>query len=124
MKKLLVYFSLIIFSIILLGGCSKNSKSSMTGIYLKSINGNNLIINEESGPTLMGNETGNENIFDDLKSGDKIEITYDSIMETYPGKTQIYSCTFIERGSINDIPKDTLDKLQEMGWIFDLVMKN
>ncbi|WP_430846376.1 hypothetical protein [Clostridium nigeriense] len=88
---------------------------------MKSTNGSNIIISEDSSPTLMGNETGNENIFDDLKSGDKIEITYDSIMETYPGKTNIYSCKLIEEGSINDIPKDTLDKLQEMGWEFDLV---
>ncbi|MGG7058248.1 hypothetical protein ACQPUY_08015 [Clostridium nigeriense] len=120
MKKLLVYFSLIIFSIILIVGCSENSRNYMTGIYLRSNNGINIIVSDDSGPTVMSNKTGNENIFDDLKSGDKIEITYDSIMETYPGKTQIYSCTFIERGSINDIPKDTLDKLQEMGWTFDL----
>ena len=55
-----------------------------------------------------------------MKIGDKIEITYDSIMETYPGKTQIYSCKLIEKDSVNDIPKDVLDKLQEMGWTFDL----
>lgn len=108
------------FSIILLGRCSKNSKSSMSGIYLKSISGSNLIIGEDNGPILMSNKTGNENIFDDLKSGDKIEITYDSIMETYPGKTNIYSCKLIEKGSVNDIPKDVLDKLQEMEWTFDL----
>lgn len=120
MKKLLVYFSLFIVSIILLVGCSENSENSMTGIYLKSINGSNIIISEDSGPTLMSNKTGNENIFDDLKSGDKIEITYDSIMETYPGKTQIYSCKLIGKDSVNDIPKYVLDKLQEMGWTFDL----
>jgi hypothetical protein len=120
MKKLLVYFSLLTFSIILLVGCSVNSKNSMTGIYLKSINGSNIIIGEDSAPTLMGNETGKENIFDDLKSGDKIKITYDLINETYPAQTQIYSCKLIERGSVNDLTKDILDKLQEMGWTFDL----
>lgn len=120
MKKLLVYFSLLTFSIILLVGCSVNSKNSMTGIYLKSMNGSNIIIGEDSGPICMGNETGKENIFDDLKNGDKIVITYDLIMETYPARTQIYSCKLIERGSVNNIPKDTLDKLQEMGWTFDL----
>jgi hypothetical protein len=120
MKKLLVYFSLLTFSIILLVGCSVNSKNSMTGIYLKSINGSSIIIDENRVPTLMDNETGKENIFDDLKSGDKIEITYHLINETYPEKTQIYSCNLIERVNVNDIPQDILDKLQEMGWTFDL----
>ncbi len=120
MKKLLVYFSLIILSIILLAGCSANSKNSITGIYLKSINGSSLIISEDYGPIVMGNEAGKENIFGDLRSGDKIEITCGSIAESYPAQTQIYSCKLIERGSIKDIPKDTLDKLQEMGWSFDL----
>lgn len=120
MKKLFVYFYLLTFSIILLAGCSVKGTNSMTGIYLKSINGSNIIIGEGSGPICMDNETGNKNIFDDLKSGDKIEITYDLIKETYPAQTQIYSCNLIERCSADDIPKDILDKLQEMGWNFDL----
>ena len=68
----------------------------------------------------MSNKTGSENVFDDLESGDKIEVTYDIIMETYPGRTTIYTCKLIEKGSANDIPKDILDKLEEMGWTFDL----
>lgn len=120
MKRLLVYFSILIVSTILLIGCSENSKGSMIGRYLRSTNGMNIIVSDNSGPTVMSNKTGDENIFDDLKSGDKIEIIYDSIMETYPSKTQIYSCKLIERGSVNDIPKEILDKLEEMGWTFDL----
>ena len=68
----------------------------------------------------MYNKTDTDNIFHNLKSGDKISITYDSIMETYPGRTNIYSCKFIEKGTLDNIPKDTLDKLQEIGWTFDL----
>ena len=97
-----------------------SKKNPMTGIYLKSKSGNNLIIDENNGPIVMGNETGKEDIFDDLKSGDKIEITCGPNRETYPGGTEIYSCKLIERGSLDDIPKDVLDKLQEMKWEFDL----
>lgn len=120
MKKLLVYFSLFIFSMILFVGCSEESKNSMIGLYLRSTNGSNIIIAENNGPIVMANETGRENVFDDLENGDKIEVTYDSIMETYPGRTTIYTCKLIEKGSVNDIPKDILDKLEEMGWTFDL----
>lgn len=92
----------------------------MTGIYLKSNNEIHLIISEDNCPTVMGNKTGKENIFDYLKSGDKIKITCGPIAESYPAQTQIYSCKLIERGSVNDIPKDVLEKLQEMNWNFDL----
>lgn len=120
MKKLLVYLSLFTFSMILFVGCSEKSENSMVGIYLRSTNGSNIIIVENNGPFDMSNKTGSENVFDDLESGDKIEVTYDSIMETYPGRTKIYTCKLIEKGSANDIPKDILDKLEEMGWTFDL----
>lgn len=120
MKKLLVYLSLFTFSMILFVGCSEKSENSMVGIYLRSTNGSNIIIVENNGPIHMSNKTGSENVFDDLESGDKIEVTYDSIMETYPGRTTIYTCNLIEKGSANDIPKDTIDKLQELGWTFDL----
>lgn len=98
----------------------QSENNPMVGIYLKSKSGNNLIIDENNGPIVMGNETGKEDTFDDLKSGDKIEITCGPIRETYPGGTEIYSCKLIERGSADDIPKDVLDKLQEMNWEFDL----
>ena len=39
MKKLLVYFLLFTISIISFTGCFADSKSYMTGIYLRSING-------------------------------------------------------------------------------------
>ena len=120
MKKLLVYLSLFTFSMILFVGCSEKSENSMVGIYLRSTNGSNVIIAENNGPIDMSNKTGSENVFDDLESGDKIEVTYDIIMETYPGRTTIYTCKLIEKGSANDIPKDILDKLEEMGWTFDL----
>lgn len=120
MKKLLSYFSLFIFTILMLVGCSVNSKNSITGIYLKSINGNNIIIGDDNCPILLDNKTNKENVFDDLKNGDKIEITYDLINETYPAKTQIYSLKLIEKGNKNNIPKDTLEKLKELGWTFDL----
>lgn len=120
MKKLLIYFSIIFLSVIIVILYSNNKKNPMIGIYLKSTNENNIIISEDAGPILMYNKTNKENIFDTLKSGDKIKITYDSIMETYPGTTQIYSCKLIEKGNLDNIQKDTLEKLQEMGWTFDL----
>lgn len=120
MKKVLINFSILTICLLLMVGCSQNNKSSITGIYLKSTNGINLIITENNEPICMNNKSGNENIFNTLKSGDKIEVTFEYIRETYPAQTDIYSCKLIEKGTINNIPKDVLISLEEMDWNFDL----
>ena len=51
--------------------------------------------------------------------GYKQEICNSEIRETYPAGTDIYSCKLIERGTIEDIPKETLKSLEEMEWTFD-----
>lgn len=119
MKKLLIYFSIIILSIIVVIIYSNNRNNTMVGIYLKSNNENNLILTEDNAPILMYNKTNNEYIFDNLKSGDKIKVSYDFTLETYPARTNIYSCKLIEEGNLDNIPKDTLDKLEELGWTFN-----
>ena len=106
MKKALINFSIITICLLLMIGCSQNNKSSITGIYLKSTNGINLIITEDNEPICMNNKSDNENIFNTLKSGDKIEVTFESIRETYPAETDIYSCKLIEKGSINKSTKE------------------
>lgn len=120
MKKTLMYFSLLALSLALLVSCSINNKATMTGIYLKSTDEIHLIIDETNQPITMNNATNNKDIFNNLRSGDKIEITYDSIAETYPASTNIYSCKFIESGTVNNISQDLLTRLEEIGWTFDL----
>lgn len=120
MKKLLIYFSIIFLSVIIVILYSNNKKNTMIGIYLKSTNENNIIISEDAGPIVMYNKTNKENIFDTLKSGDKIKIAYDLIMETSPARTQIYNCKLIEKGNLDNIPKETLEKLKDLGWTFNL----
>ena len=120
MKKLLIYFSIIILSVIIVIIYSNSKNNTMIGIYLESTNQNNIIISEDAIPIVMYNKTNKENIFDDLKSGDKIKITYDFILESYPGRTNVYSCKLIDTGSLDNIPKDTLEKLKNLGWTFNL----
>ena len=106
--------------IVILGGCSKINKVSMTGRYLKASSGINLIIDEEGLPIVMGNSSNKEDIFEGLQTGYKIQITCNSeIRETYPAGTDIYSCKLIERGTIENIPKMTLKTLEDMGWTFE-----
>lgn len=119
-KSIFTLFLGCICIIAILGGCSKVNKVSMTGRYLKSTSDTHLIIDENNSPIVMGNSSKKDNIFEGLQTGDKIEIICNSeIRETYPAGTDIYSCKLIERGTIEDIPKETLKSLEEMEWTFD-----
>ncbi len=119
-KSVFKLFLAAICIIVILGGCSKINKVSMTGRYLKASSGINIIIDEEGLPIVMGNSSNKEEIFEGLQTGDKIEITCNSeIRETYPAGADIYSCKLIERGTIEDIPKMTLKTLEDMGWTFE-----
>jgi len=56
-------------------------------------------------------------LFKDLSDGDLITVYYYEIRETYPARADIYGLDKKEDGSVDDIPKDVLESLIEMGWI-------
>jgi len=119
MKKFAAIVLLIACSIAILSGCGEG-RPAMTGRCLVTANGQYLIIGDDNGePTVMCNQSGKANLFDELQTGDKIKITYDRILLTYPSQTNAYGCKIIERGSLADIPQDIYDQLTEMGWIFE-----
>ncbi|MGN1117419.1 MAG: hypothetical protein ACI4RU_02305 [Acutalibacteraceae bacterium] len=87
------------------------------GLYLKG-KSDHLIVIENEGPVVMHDNTQSDGkIFEGLLDGDKIRISCDMILETYPGSTGIYHLEVIENGSLNDIDKDTYNQLVEMGWV-------
>ncbi len=91
-------------------------KGISSGICLVADHGSHLIILDGS-PVVMGNQTGREDAFADLETGDKLWIIHDGIQETYPGKTGVYLVIRRGDGDINDIPAAVLDSLRELGWI-------
>lgn len=117
MKKLLLPITFIILLFTFLTSCSNEEKSTLEGRYLKSTNDSHMIIVDSSGPIVMTNQSKKATLFDNLKTGDKIKITCTAVTESYPGGCGVYNVTLLERGSIEDINKETLDKLKEMGWI-------
>lgn len=76
-----------------------------------------MIIVDFSGPIVMSNQSKKATLFDNPKTGDKIKITCTTVTKSYPGGCGVYNVTLLERGSIEDINKETLAKLKEMGWI-------
>ena len=93
----------------------KVSKLTMTGRYLTNERGTNMIIVDES-PIVM-TDANDKDLFKDLSDGDLIIITHSEVAESYPGQTRVYSLKKKSDGSIDDISKDVLESLIEMGWI-------
>lgn len=120
MKKIIIF----VFTLILVGTAAfaiyiTNADPTMTGRCLVTTNGIYMIVDNNGSPIVMNNQSDNENIFEGLKSGDKIKITFDGIDQSYPGRTGVYGCKLILEGSLSDFPKATLSELQNMGWQFE-----
>lgn len=71
----------------------------------------------------MHAKSGDEEIFADLKTGDKIFIVHDWIRETYPGQTGVYASRKLGEGYEVDLPEGMLSQLREMGWSADNLAK-
>ncbi|SCJ59914.1 Uncharacterised protein [uncultured Clostridium sp.] len=117
MKKFISLIFITIFLLTLLSGCSSSENSTIIGIYLESKNDTHMIICESICPIVMSNKSKNDTLFDDLQTGDKIKITCTSVAESYPGQCGVYKLKLINKGSIEDINKETLAKLKELGWM-------
>lgn len=86
------------------------------GTYIKAASGDNMIL-MDGGPCIMSNQTGNENVFSGLQTGDKILIINCAVNTSYPGYTGCYFCLRLGKGDISDIPEKHLEQLKELGWI-------
>ena len=118
MRKILKITITLIISTFIFIGCSSNSKMNMEGRYLR-VGKANLIIDENGGPIVMNNISGNDELFDDLKNGDKIKIKCNEVLNSYPAQTQVDKFKFLEAGDISDIPQSTINSLKELGWEID-----
>lgn len=80
------------------------------------VSDSSYIIIIDNCPVVMINDTDDETIFDDLQTGDTILIEYSHLMESYPGKTTIYYLEILEKGTIEDVPQEVIDSLNELNW--------
>lgn len=92
---------------------------------IRTRNGGLIVLLErgygEPTPATVHNQTGRENAFEDLQTGDLVSIRHDAPRETYPLQITGYSCRLIERGSEEDIPADILIALTEFGYLGETV---
>ena len=79
---------------------------------------NTYFIIHSHGTTIMTNGSQDENLFEGVKTGDKIIVVYTgAILQSYPSQTTVYSCKILKKGSLKDVPQEAYNKLKEYGWI-------
>ncbi len=106
----------------LLFGCSSDEPSEETffleGRYLLSDIATPMIFIEGGAATLSAE---NDIIFEQFTDGDLIRIEYSgSIAESDPMQIDhVISVELLEEGSYEDLPREELENLIELGWVND-----
>ena len=117
MKRSFLWGLILCCAMCVLTACS-GGKSTLDGWYLHSENGTNFIITENLGPVSMSDRSKGGTLFDGLDDGDFIEVTFDSIAESYPAQAGIYTCKKLSDGSFEDVPMRAVADLEELGYTF------
>ena len=114
MKKLIV-----LLFVLLLMACT--SQPTLTGYFIATVSNSQILVvvdKHGSGLISMHNNSGNESLFANLQTGDRIKVSYcGAIAYSHPGQIVVYGYELIERGSVENIPKEMYNLLIEMGWI-------
>ena len=118
MKKALISVMAIIlvvvtaFTVFMASG----SKSLISGYSLRCSNDTYMIIEETGSPIRYSFSDALGRNVEKLTDGDRILIISDLINESYPGSTRAHFVLKLSDGEISDIPENTLDSLEELGW--------
>ena len=88
------------------------------GRLLLSGDGTALLIIEDGTPIALSVQTEGEAPWADFQSGDRVRVAHDGVDDSYPQKTGAYSWERLEEGTLEDIPKETLERLEKRGWSF------
>lgn len=95
---------------------SCKSLSMTIGRVLVAQNGTYMLIDGNS-PIVLSNRQKNDKLFEGLENGDKVWVLHYGIETTYPARTGAYAVWKLEDGDVDDIPKEVLESLCELGWL-------
>lgn len=122
-KKLLITAGIVLTFVLVLALVVLAALGYMTGKgygitvgRFLTTNGGSMLI-DGSGPIVMSDRSEGKDLFEGLKTGDKILVIHDGICESYPAQTGAYRCIRLEEGSISDFDSGVLNDLASLGWI-------
>lgn len=139
MKKTIILVLLTVFLVLAISSCSSNNETptehdrevGFVGYYIVTnemlewgefiFEGCHKFISDGNNPATLVDISEAGNLFDELQSGDKIEITFETIINANPSGTfyNVGSCRIIEKGKIDDVPQYVIEgiaMLEGIGW--------
>jgi hypothetical protein len=121
MKKIIsiVLCALLVISLASCADSGKNEEEAerwtITGRYCETTDGKSLLLSDTEGAISIS-PANEDDMFANLENGDEVEISVDSVEETYPGHATVYSYTLIEKGKVEDLDAEEIQSLEELGW--------
>ena len=97
----------------------QNEMIMSTGTYISTENGSHIFVfDNSSSPVVMINKTGEEGLFPDLSTGDRIVVVRDNyVMYSIPEQMMVYMYCRIGEGERTENVQQAIDSLESMGWM-------
>lgn len=110
-----------ILALVLLAACAapaeEPERTETEGRYLVMWNVEgitSLLVTEDGGAVVLTTEINDA--FCDCENGDRVRVTHGAVEETDPARTEVYDYKRLEEGTLDDVPEETLERLESLGW--------
>ncbi len=113
-RKWMICVALLALLLLVLGVMAAKNLSFRMGTCIKTENGGCLLLMEDS-PVVLSGKTAFAR-FDEYRTGDRLLVLHDGILETYPGRTGVYLVIRLNKGDGTGVPQEIINILSEMGW--------
>ena len=97
-------------------GMAVRTGGPLTGRFLMADQNTPILIDASGTPIVLTDRTGRA-LFDGLSDGDRIVVFASPAAETYPARAGVYFCFRLSRGTPEELPRQTLQTLAELGWL-------
>ena len=116
-KKWMLCVGVLALVLLMFGVMTAKHLSVRVGTCIKTENGGCMLLMEDS-PVVLSGKTAFAR-FDEYRTGDRLLVLHDGILETYPGRTGAYLVIRLHKGDAAAIPQEILAALTEMGWMVE-----
>ena len=115
-KKIWIPVVIVLVFILLAGIVFSRFVTMAIGTYIE--NGVVVFDRSQENPVVMLNQTGNQNAFSNLHTGDRVLVLHDnSMMLSYPAQINVFVCLRLKKGDLSNIPESLMKELVDMGLV-------
>ena len=116
-KKWMICAGVLALVLLVFGVMTAQNLSVRVGTCIKTESGGCMLLMGDS-PVVLSGKTAFAR-FAEYRTGDRLLVLHDGILETYPGRTGAYLAIRLHKGDVAAVPQEVLRVLTEMGWIVE-----